>query len=224
MIPLRVTAALQQGVALDVRWPVLLDGVLAWEVLRREQGDDFGLIDLSDPGQQLVDPDLPLARCGVEDWHWCASTARPVGTSESDLHWFHSRFRTAKAEEVVGDGMPRMVRPNQGRYRSFRMPLVVTSCRGLEWHAVGDRQLVEELLTGIVAVGKKRSQGEGLVVSWRVEEALGTHPGWGHLWEDGSPARPIPASCPLHPGGDSVTSGIRPPYWHPSTQRSVAAP
>lgn len=48
------------------------------------------------------------------------------------------------------------------------MPLLVTPCASITWHAVGDLDEVRRLLEPIGSIGKKRSSGEGHVLRWEI--------------------------------------------------------
>lgn len=232
----RVTARLRHGAALTGRFPAPLDGILAAVVRRRRLGPAFdpGVIDrrtevlplcTSHRGPPGGRPDLG------KRWVWAATCAQfPDGTPE-DVRWYHKRFRDQVAGRVVGK-VPTSTA--SGRFKDWRLPLVVTLAGELTWWAVGDPERVRDLLADVTQVGKKRSQGEGVVVGWDVIDA--GPPEWEPIvWHDGRVARPIPARAAASlgvPGAATVVEQYRPPYFwvptgedgEPEGDREVIAP
>lgn len=214
----RVTARLAHGAVVDPRWPLPLDGILSSAARRRLHGDLYG-------GQRdlHVHP-LPLAawRKGAgARWWWLASCAAWAG-AEEELRYWHRRVPHAAAEMVTGSLLPPMIYEGHGRYRAYRTPLVVTVAPALEWTAAGDPDQVRDLLGDVWQAGKKRSQGEGRVLSWEVRDlgpACADSPDPAVMWHpDGRISRPVPARAAPLLGLDApeTTGGAyRPPYWRP---------
>ena len=150
-------------------------------------------------------------------WVWAASCAFWDG-DERDLRYWHSRFGHQRAEEVCRDKLPPMVYETHGRYRAYRIPMVVTLATELRWRAVGDPDKLAELCRQVYQIGKKRSQGEGRVLGWSVIDEGPPDLTWPLWTPDGRIARPVPVRMAAWLGLDNppVTSGaIRPPYWRP---------
>jgi hypothetical protein len=141
--PLTVRAHLAFGIAQAAPWGIALDGLLASELWARqkascrERGQEYvRAMERDDP----PDLDLPLARCTPTDgpWHWAATCALPDQDSgRVDVHTWTGRV-DARALEQVSTGLPKTVSDRQGRFRARRMPLLVTPCASVTWHAVGD--------------------------------------------------------------------------------------
>lgn len=229
MVPLEVTARLQQGVALDARFGTALDGLLAGLVRREQLGAAYGLTDPADPTVDPDDLELPLSRCAADghDWHWMATCARPAGPWLEEVHYWTKRLDHRQAE-LACDRLPRALSTRHGRYRTHRRPLVVTVTQALTWRAVGDPAEVTRLLEPVGAIGAHRARGEGAVLGWRVTPVPAADPDrFGHLGDDGRLARPCPPACAARLGLAPValsSAGIRPPYWHPRRQRRLAVP
>ena len=235
MIPLTVRARLASGLAQAAPWGISLDGLLAAEIwqdqkaARRADGHyPPGLLEQPHP----VDLPLPLARCTTagELWHWAATCAWPENRPDlpPDIRTWTGRV-DHRAVEQLTPGLPKVLSDRQGRYRARRMPLLVTACTAVSWHAIGDPDAIRRHLTGITAIGKKRSHGEGHVLAWEVTPAPRLDP-WtaAHLHPDGTLGRPTPAGClrgrdPVTDGGTG-TAGLRPPYMHPARQATLQLP
>ena len=134
----------------------------------------------------------------------------------------------SRALEHLCTALPAVLSDRQGRYRARRMPLLVTTCQAVTWHAVGNPDGMRTLLAGISAIGKKRRTGEGHVLSWDVR--LATELDWwtaAHLHPDATLGRPTPEACLTGrrvPAGGYATAGLRPPYFHPARQHPLRLP
>lgn len=230
--PLRITAHLATGVACAVPWGLALDGLLASELRGIQKQLLAGAGHPITPAMDVdCPPDLrlPLARCTLSPtWHWQATCGYPTDpTLRPDVHTWTSRV-DARHLEQTASYLPASLPERQGRYKAYRMPLLVTPAQSLTWHAVGDAEAIQSLLEGIVAIGKKRSQGEGHVLRWEVVAAPDLDLfSAGHCHPDNSLGRPCPPEC-LEQRPDLRThlgtAGVRPPYMHPSRRHEVFLP
>lgn len=233
-VPLQIRAHLASSAASAAPWGVALDGLLASELwqdrkaLRAAQNLPIPYMSDAEVPEDLA---LPLARCagaGGDGWHWAATCAFPEGAAEVDVHHWTSRFDHRAAEQAVGT-LPNTVSDRQGRYQARRMPLITTPSPSLVWWAVGDPSRIRELLTPIVAIGKKRSQGEGHILRWEIQAIADLDP-WSaaHLHPNSTLGRPTPQAClaghTIAGDGGPGTAGLRPPYMHPLRQHELLLP
>lgn len=233
MAPVVITAELAGGIAIGAGWGIALDGLLASQLWAQHKAQlraagiaTVPLLDQPDP----EDLPLPLARCGSgENWHWAATCAAP--NDQSSEHPRDVRTWTGRIDEricrQITAGTPGTLPTHHGRWRHRVMPVVVTLCRSVTWRAVGDPEQVAALLRPITAIGKKRSQGEGFVLTWDVQvDPDGDPVEHAHLHRDGSLGRPAPPACVptgAHHAGIG-RAGIRPPYTHRARQRELFRP
>lgn len=138
-----------------------------------------------------LDPELNVWRCSCL---WPAE----------DLPPFETAWVMRPATEYWFLAAPRMLRTQSGHTRMRRERLTVWPSRLWEGELEGHPHWVGRLLELVPAIGKKRSQGWGVVHQVRVFEL--DRPARWREW-DGCAARPIP-----HP--DGVPLGVRPPYWY----------
>lgn len=233
-IPLRVRADLAAGLAFTSPWGIALDGLLAASVWGETKAE---LVAQGKYGQRALhqqnppDLELPLARCTAagDFWHWSATCSYPVGRHpDQQVHIWTGRV-DRRDMGAVAARLPKVISSRQGRYRSRRMPLLVTACSAVTWHAIGDLAAITALLAEVTSIGKKRSTGEGHVLRWTVTPApdLDTFTA-AHLHPDGSLGRPTPSGCfPdgwAGPTGGEGTAGLRPPYMHTSRQHTLRLP
>lgn len=99
-------------------------------------------------------------------------------------------------------------------YTSFDAPEVT-------WYATGDGEKVQQLLTGVGFIGKRRSSGYGEVKSWSVVSGDLD----GITGPFGEPLRPVPESMFR---GDrnalKLDAAWRPAYWNPQNRAICYAP
>lgn len=239
MEPLTVTAQLEAGVAHAGPWGIALDGLLASVLHMRAKaqlladgGEHTPLVDQVD----VEDLSLPLARCGEGgDWHWAATCAWPGEHARSqppEVVTWHSRPDHRHLVDLTGEDLRQHIDEDSGRYRRYAMPLLVTLTDALVWRAVGDVEEIRSLLSGVQAIGKKRSTGHGRVLNWSVEPSRELE-AWAaaHTHPDKTLGRPVPGSCLQLAAASGLateppegTAGIRPPYSHPSRRRQLLLP
>lgn len=234
MQPLRVRAHLASGIAHAAPWGIALDGILAAQIWDQVKTDKIAAGAYHRRALQEHNPadlDLPLSRCApaTGPWHWAATCAFPEGLIDGpQVHIWTGQLDRRDLEQVA-TRLPKTVSAARGRYRTHFMPLLVTTCTSLVWHAIGDLDQVQALLDPICTIGKKRTSGNGDVLRWEVTPAPDLSDfAAAHLHPDGTLGRPTPPAClPAtwagSDGGDG-TAGVRPPYMHPSRARPLRLP
>lgn len=236
MRPLRVTAHLEAGLAHATSWGISLDGLLAGVTHARLKaellaagGEHTPLVDQDDP----LDLELPLDRCTLPqdgDWHWAATCSWAVDGRGlmPDVRYWSGRVDHRHIDDLA-DRVPMHLDEQAGRWRAHYMPVLVTTCSAVVWRCVGDPARIEELLTEVPAIGKKRSHGQGRVLRWQVEPEEASAWECGHTHPDGTLGRPSTLSC-LRSSTIETSSllqartGLRPPLSHPSRQRHLYLP
>ena len=200
-VPLTVRATLRSGIGMDLPYGLDLAGILATRVRafdRKERADRDILLTAPLPDTTEEEPEdlaLPLARClgDGSNWHWAASCAIPLNPDPDpeprtfyrtlDAGWMHRAANRPLSYH----------HPSKGPYRDMMMPAPVVQCREVEWRAVGNPEIVERLLRPLAYLGRRRSVGEGKVLSWTVSEVVDVDPAiWAHKSDDGGLIRPVP--------------------------------
>lgn len=233
MVPLLIRARLAAGIAHAAPWSIALDGLLAAQLWQEQKEHLIAANAYPGRALQQEDPpdlDLPLARCGTgEQWHWSATCAFPENLDPRvHVHTWTGRLDRRDLEQVA-TGLPKVVSERQGRFRARCMPLLVSVCTSVTWHAVGDPNRIRDLLEPISTIGKKRTSGEGHVLEWEVTPAPDLELfAAAHLHPDGSLGRPTPQAC-LPAGWDGAdggtgAAGVRPPYMHRSRRHELRLP
>lgn len=237
-IPLIVIAYLQQGIVMDQRYGLTLDGLLSSAVRQKEAGGIQKSV--LDGGLQVDDPevwDLPLARCHIsEEWHWLCTGANAIDSlgntiipyAESpDPHRLTVRPDERRAKAVAVK-IPADLGGTRGRFRPRVSPVLVTPAHALIWRAVGNPNDILDLLSTLPSIGGRRGSGEGHVLKWEVQKVHVDEPiQFAHLHEDGRLGRPAPILCAKNFNATKWAegaAGIRPPLFHESNQRFLAVP
>lgn len=196
MSPLKITFHLDgSGVAYDPAAPLHLDALLAWCLAPMHCKGDAPSRD-----ETPMDIPLPIARWHMGGtWGWHASALFPEGITADGLRAWRKKFRQHRAELAAGT-------PNlqNATYREYNMPLPLLLCTSMTAYAMGKRSRVHQLCRRIKYLGKKRSQGHGVVVGVETE-IIGED---FSLIRDGKAMRFLPC--------DSGTRflRVRPPYWN----------
>ena len=101
---------------------------------------------------------------------WNATQFFAVDGNQTRTAYWHKRGYRAELLKKAKSGKPHNANFGQGRHKEYRMPLPVQT--SLRWRAfcVGDMTEVWRLLRSIKSIGKKRTQGFGLVAKWHVTE------------------------------------------------------
>ena len=233
LVPLQVTAHLESGLSSSNPWGVALDGLLAAQ-LWSEHKASLRAAGTKPPDLHTqdnpLDLDLPLARCthaGANLWHWAATTAYPVDsdpTRPPEARYWAAYIDQRRAATIATP--PTSISPGRGRWRLRRIPTLVTICTTVVWHAVGDVHAIEELITPLAAIGKRRGTGEGRVLRWEVTPRpdLDAHTA-SHLHPNGTLGRPTPPACLTsdHEPAQGI-AGLRPPYMHRARQHQLCLP
>ena len=223
MQSIKIIAHMQDGriAGTDPWFP--LDSIMAAEWMRRNHPEAFYNASSHMLTNDLIIPDLPLGRRGAGDlWYWACSfnTERPMG--EAIKHW-HKRFDDQLEQHIDFGSKRGKIDVKSGKYKAYRMPMVVQLYDRLTWYAVGDVDGARDLCSGMTHLGKKSSQGFGVVDYWEVEP-------WPEDWSEvrnGRLTRAVPMELGLPKGVQSsrvAVYGIRSPYWMSEHQRVCFMP
>lgn len=237
MIPLHITAHTPHGVVLSRPWGIAFDGLLASVLWHRRKWSARanGETLTYQPDQPPATLDLPLARCGDPDhhadWHWMATFAdlhpRPQNATTPDIRWRTSRTDRTRLQHLSPE-ISKAVSDSTGRYQRRVVPVIAHPAKQLTWRAVGDPELISDLLTDLPSIGKHRGVGEGLVTGWDVIAAPElTDWAAGHEHEPGVLGRSVPPRCLTnHSAGAAplTATGVRPPYLHPDSRAAAYQP
>ena len=231
--PIAVRATLRSGIGMDLPYGLDLAGILATRIRaldRKERADKGSLVTAPLPDTTEEEPEdlaLPLARChgGGPDWHWAASCAIPLDPDpDPEPRTFYRTLDAGWMHRVAVRPLP-YHHPSKGSYRDMMVPAPIVQCREVEWRAVGDAKAIERLLRPLAYLGRRRSVGEGKVLSWTVHEVTDADPAeWAHRTDNNELIRPVPTACAeaLAVPYDMGYYALRPPSWVPGRMQELA--
>jgi hypothetical protein len=217
--PLRITATLQTPVIADAFLP--LDGV----VLYMSMCERYGPQDVSQSGRGVHDETAQVAsvffchEAGTPQWFPACSFAQWEGTVTEDTGYWHKRLDLQHAGLLMPQ-RGRVVTQN-GRYRSYRMPVFARHALRVVWYAVAQRARLEHLLRFVTHLGKKSSQGYGSIRTWSV---VPCEADWSVLGPSGQRMRAVPQTVLPEDPGEAVLAGFRPAYWDARNQAPCLLP
>ncbi|WP_198033116.1 hypothetical protein [Methylosinus sp. PW1] len=166
MKPTLIRAVLVNGYITSNPWTPTIDGIVAYASQLRKHGDEFYVH--RDSEMVPVD-DLPIEKIefGGRWWYSC-STPYPVDSVGRQKRNYHRRFDD-RYEGYLVSGVGKVL-TKAGPYKAARLADTRTICRAVEWHVVGDREALRDLLGDIDQIGAARAVGFGSVVEWQLED------------------------------------------------------
>jgi len=206
--PLRIRAYLQTGVISDQFLP--LDSVIYAQYVREKMGERDYSLPLENTikeGQQI---NLPFRKANVKNdaWFYKCSFAQWHEKTIEDQQTYSKRFDLIRSD-LADFGKKKATVDNQrGFYKSYHVKVYYRHAPYIEWYADGDKKELERVLKFCTHLGKKTSQGWGVVLKWQVIE-------WIEDWSVRGPGNRLMRSVPAMNG---VLYGIRPSYWLPRHQ------
>lgn len=233
MEPLEITAYVAGSIALARPEDLALDGILAYQTLRRHFGAAF--YHLPDPKECLFFARLPLEMRGkpsetiqqlqtgdiwidathedISPWYWSCSSAM-IDVRGRDTQYWNKRFDTqaALSDHIDFGGRVQKIIIENGRYKAYHMPLPTLVTDKVRWYCYGDMEAIASLLLPVASLGKKRNYGNGAVLRWQITPTLEDY----SEWKDGQLMRPLPVIgswqdvTPL----DMQFIAFRAPQWH----------
>jgi CRISPR type IV-associated protein Csf3 len=238
MQPLQITAYVAGSIALARPEDLALDGLLAYQVLRRHFGSEFYM--LPDPKETLLFARLPLEMRGspsqwasvaptgivwqqpekhIKDeslWYWACSSAQIEVKGRGTQYW-NKRFDTqaALSDHIDFGGKREKILIEEGRYKAYHMPLPTLVCDKVIWYAYGNMGEIADLLCMITGLGKKVKSGNGHVLRFTMKPIDEDY----SEWRDNRLMRPIPGELARHITPlDIQYIAFRAPQWHVANQ------
>lgn len=239
MHPFEVTAYLRNSIVIDPRTGIALDGLLAGQVRSRHAHEHhLEAPSLTDNGLTAPTPtewDLPLNWCtipGAASRHWLTTTGQILGPDgtiarTTDTQHIVSQFDERRARHTT-IALTQHVSSKEGRFRNKITPVVAVPADRIVWRGIGNPDAVIDLLEPLTAIGGRRGAGYGTIRRWTIETCTPDDPVvFAHTHPDGTLGRPLPIPCANHcglPVEPTGIAGIRPPLFHPATQRILVVP
>ena len=198
MSDLIIKAKMLDGRIASSNFDLMLDGILYNAFVRCYHPELIGTYT-----EEFTDFPLPLAthKMPSGDWYYLCSRAFFESKGE-DIVFFNKKQDLDLAANYLNDDRSKKdIGDARGRYKEYRIALLVKYTKEITWYAHGHAGEIKKLLSYIDAIGYKRNIGYGLVKEWIVEP-------YKKIQFDKS-MRPIPDD-----NGNCIKR-IRPPYhWY----------
>lgn len=243
-MPFILKARLQNSVALDTRFGVGLDSLLASAIRsmeKRRTGLSGRELDGGLSVAEVKTIDLPLSKCILDEtlWHWQSTMATVVDindeqATEEEVSFFIQHADISMLERAADiTAYPATLSEKRGRYRARKTPIAKTMGQSVLWHGIGDPEAVYRLVEGISSIGQRRGSGEGTILGWEIEPNEPQHDIlFSHSIDGIVLSRPCSSICleqieqqtGVRLLSSTQRSGIRPPYWHFGNMETVETP
>lgn len=215
--PLTLRAWLAAPLAWDAYNGVPCEGALQYAVVQLASGVSPEEAFVGAPVDDLVPIPIPIAAQDMAGMPIAlASWAHPAPGS---LETVRLRRKRARAESY---GMSK-VNVAMAEFKSEQIPVPTLTAKWVDFHVVGDRALLTDLLPDVTHLGRGRSSGLGVVMGWEVLD----DPEQRSVLDRGRLMRAIPSASGItpRPGTFSVRNATtRAPYWHRASLTECMVP
>jgi CRISPR type IV-associated protein Csf3 len=208
-----------------------LDSFVAFAAGVESIGRD-GLADLEEGGDpEYFAEEMPFDRYEIDgEWVWATSAAgiahpETDGGVDEPERWNTTRWRSRFDHDPDHQIKQTQVNVSSGEFKSYNAALPYTAADTLTFYFEGDPDRTKELIEAHVpAIGKKRSQGFGVIRDVSVEdvgEAVESA-----LYHNGRILRSLPTEFAptVVPGVKYEQRTVRPPYWHMANKTMAVPP
>jgi len=221
-VPLRIRAYLQTPVVTsDTYLP--LDAAIYSVMVRDAVGDDrFISLANENTVKEGKHINLPFKknRARSECWFYCCSFAQWPDHAVDGNEAYVKKFDTIHSDFIEFGKRKATVDISRGHYKAVHRKLYYRSALYIDWYALGDKDIIIDLLRFVTNLGKKTAQGWGAVLRWEVID-------WHEDWSIRGPKnqrgqQKLMRALPME--RSSVVCGLRPSYWLPRHQFQSVIP
>lgn len=212
-----ITAHLGRAFVAYDQWSPAIDSMMQLFLLE-EKGLKFGRPSVEDiiEGEPLMESITPLAKHRLGDVQVWAASAPHYELKAQQTTTYYKRWTGHETGLNWGKAKPKW-NESAGLFKNYNLPNFGRVAQFIHWFVLGDRAELTRIFTvsNFPAIGKKTSQGNGMVLNWSVtpiaEDAS--------LVCAGKLARIVPATAASHLP-ESAIAGCpiahrtwHPPYW-----------
>lgn len=204
----KITFKLKTPVA--VSDTIMFDGLVAYAFAQESSKFNNGRLSISK--DDMIDlTKMPIVYNKEEDYFFASWMLYDVDGAVEHLGSWKKRWANENDEYADFGKNIRKVRINNADYKSYNMPIRLVDLGECYFYFQSNdvdevRRLIE---THIVGLGKKVSQGNGVIESFEIEESE-------YMFDN--IIRPMPITK-LTPNVVTRYIGFKPPYWLPENQK-----
>jgi hypothetical protein len=221
----KISACLRSPLAGD---PPFFDAILEYELALRLGMKHAGKMTRDISLSQIERPPIPLAKrtIGEIDIYCCSDPIMsPILSEWTDRS--SRRFDSDLIASMLAPCHRKSLLTSSGPYKSRFAPMRIRLIERITWFVRGDKKEINKLAKKIIALGKHRNIGYGIIDRWEYERMEYDYSIFSPLNGQKILMKTIPAI------GDNL-NGIKgyirsygggfPPYWHPETFMEIAKP
>jgi hypothetical protein len=214
---LTLRAWLEAPVAWDSHHGIKCEGALQYAVVSLESGQTPDDAFFEVPREQVVEIPIPIEDTEMVGMKIAmASWAQPSPDAAETIRY---RRKRARAEEYGTN----QVRISGGPYKSLNIAVPTLTCAWLDFHVIGDKAKLYDLLPHVAHIGRNRSSGLGHVLGWEILD----DPERRAILDRGRLMRTLPVGCDVVPRPGTFTvrnATTRAPYHHPRSLCEAMVP
>jgi hypothetical protein len=170
---------------------------------------------------------IPLAKRTISghDVYSCSDPIIPPPSAEW-VDRIAKRIETELIVQLLDPSERKNIEVTCGPYKARYAPLRVRLVDRVIWFFRADRAEIKKILKSVVAIGKYRSIGYGIVAQWEFEDMGENDYSIFAPWENKKVLmKTIPNGNLVDVSGYKVSfGGGKPPYWHPENYMEIAIP
>jgi len=210
--------------ALSYPW-IFFDGLISHILLQDILGSLFDDLPPRVPLDFVDNLFLPIKRTNIQnDFIYHSSVSIFEHPNEFSTMTIHKQFGGSNSEENLKTNLKR-VDIVRGPLKLFQLTYPVNNSKKVWFYVNGDRKKLEELLSYITSLGKKRDIGYGSIVSSKIEMMDSDE----SLIHEGKIMRTIPieycSELKIIPKSDNVAlMNYKSPYWNKSNIKLCTIP
>lgn len=207
--------------------PPAFDAVLEYELALRLGMKHSRKLGRNIPLSDIERPPIPLSKRDIGDrWVYrCSDPILPPPRAEWTDH-LNKRIDTHVVAMLLDDSQRKNLLTSSGPYKMRHAPIRVRAVDCVVWFVRGDRKEINKLVKRVLALGKYRHYGYGLVARWQYDEIdddnsiVAMHNGQPVLMK----TVPVGPHLSGVKGYRKSYGGAYPPYWHPDNAQEIAIP
>lgn len=213
MEPLMITAHLARAFVAYDQWTPAIDSLIQ-SVLLEEKG-----LRSANPSpeevaanQHVLDLITPIATHTFGDLQILAASAPHYELAAQQTTTYYKRWTGHDSGLDWGKKQPKW-NESAGFFKNYNLPNYSRVAQSVHWFVVGDRAELTRILTtaNVLAIGKKSSQGHGMVVDWQVTPIAAD----ASIICGGNLAKIVPAALAPHLPADAIAGcAIAHRTWH----------
>ena len=220
----KVSAYLRSPLAGD---PPFLDSILAYELALRLGYKHARKLTRDIPMSQIESVPIPITQKTLNgiDIFCCSDPIMSPVLSEWIDHLV-KRFDSDLVSLMLNPNQLKMLLTSSGPYKSKFDPMRIRLIERVTWFVRGDRKEINKLAKKIIAIGKRRNIGYGIIDKWEYEEMENDF----SIFAPQNGQKVLMKTIPIV----SVPSGVKGyvrsygggvmPYWHPENYMEIARP